>query len=192
MTSAFLFKIGWNIIQNPNSCWAQVLLGKYGRNQNIQQGVISTRSDSNLWKQLSINWLTITHNIFHIIGNEEDTNFWINSWLQCQLILHDSALPTLTHDELISKVSYFMNSDGHWDLQAISQMLSPNIVELFKLCLPFSPLDSQDNNYWPYTLDGAFIVKSAYMFVKDQTNPAPPTWLKIWKWKGPQRIKMFS
>ncbi|MCH96047.1 ribonuclease H, partial [Trifolium medium] len=53
MNEAFLMKMLWNLIKNPNDLWCKVLYNKYGRNNDLTAGISVQSYDSPLWKALA-------------------------------------------------------------------------------------------------------------------------------------------
>lgn len=52
MNDAFLMKLLWRMRQKPGELWAQVLNGKYGRNEEGSLELVAKQDDSKLWKEM--------------------------------------------------------------------------------------------------------------------------------------------
>jgi hypothetical protein len=53
MNEAFLMKIFWNMIKNPNDLWCKVLYSKYGRDKDLRVAISAQPYDSPLWRALA-------------------------------------------------------------------------------------------------------------------------------------------
>lgn len=56
MNKALLMKIGWGILDSPNSLWIKVLISKYGVNNNDLPSSLPTKHGSPLWKAVGNVW----------------------------------------------------------------------------------------------------------------------------------------
>lgn len=55
-----------------------------------------------------------------------------------------------------------------------------------------SPNNNEDSMYWELSSSGNFSIKSTYQYLNNEVRPqAAGTAKLIWKWQGPQRMKMF-
>ncbi|RYQ81303.1 hypothetical protein Ahy_Scaffold1g107268 [Arachis hypogaea] len=82
MNEAFLQKIIWRLVMEKESLWAQVMLSKYGRGQDLRQNILSKQSDSDLWRSLAKVWGFFKDNIEFSIGNRRRIRLWIDPWLK--------------------------------------------------------------------------------------------------------------
>ncbi|XP_025704008.1 uncharacterized protein [Arachis hypogaea] len=82
MNEAFLQKIIWRLVMEKESLWAQVILSKYGRRQDLRQNILSKQSDSDLWRSLAKVWGSFKDNIEFSIGNGRRIRLWIDPWLK--------------------------------------------------------------------------------------------------------------
>ncbi|GAU24368.1 hypothetical protein TSUD_390770 [Trifolium subterraneum] len=64
MNEAFLMKILWNLINNPNNLWCRVLHSKYGRNKDLIASISMQPYDSPLWKALAGALINICNQIY--------------------------------------------------------------------------------------------------------------------------------
>lgn len=56
MNDAFLLKILWGLVRNPEDLRCQVLYGKYKHDHDIKVSIEAQRGDSPLWKALVSLW----------------------------------------------------------------------------------------------------------------------------------------
>ena len=75
-----LTKLGWRIMQEPQSLWARVLRSKYCKNQSDLDMFEERRDASNAWRGILDNKKLIMKGSRMIIGNEKNTLFWYHRW----------------------------------------------------------------------------------------------------------------
>lgn len=62
MNDAFMAKLVWRMLHDPNELWVQVLNGKYGRGRAERGASVAKMSDSRLWKEIVKMWDNIRIN----------------------------------------------------------------------------------------------------------------------------------
>ncbi|KAK8369611.1 hypothetical protein V6Z12_A01G122200 [Gossypium hirsutum] len=72
---AFLMKIGFNLIQQSNQRWIQVLRTKYKCVEKVPQ-TLHTNYVSRLWKGMSKVWETVRDGVIWNVGNGKVVDFW--------------------------------------------------------------------------------------------------------------------
>lgn len=85
-----------------------------------------------------------------------------------------------------------MNAHGNWDINVLRVFLPVEDINRIMLASPPRILNDDDEFHWMHTADGSFSTKSAYLAIK-ATPPLIPqaNFMVIWKWNGPERIKIF-
>lgn len=106
LNTAFLMKLGWNLLTNPNSLWGQVVQAKYFPNQHL---LCTSPKQSNSWgwKSICRTLSLIRESVFFSLGSGEHINFWFSKWLGDTTIAEvsphiPSHLVNLTLNQLIS------------------------------------------------------------------------------------------
>lgn len=138
MNEAFLMKMIWNLIKNPDELWCRVLISKYGRNNDFMVSCNSQPYDSPLWKALVGVWNDFQRHIFWKIGDGRLTNFWLDKWVPNRSELLPSASQNFI-DTTIS-VRDVLNAEGEWNLTFLHENLPTNIVNQV-VALP-TPIDA--------------------------------------------------
>ncbi|KAL9228137.1 hypothetical protein vseg_003749 [Gypsophila vaccaria] len=92
---AFMAKLGWRMLSEPNPLWARVLRHKYCKGRNDINMFIAKQNSSNLWK-----WIVEASDVLRAgvkasIGNVVKTSFWKQRW----------ATPEPLHDLTPLKIS---------------------------------------------------------------------------------------
>jgi len=91
MDEAFLMKMMWNLINNPDELWCIVLIRKYDRNNDLMVSCNSQPYDSPLWKALVGIWNDFQRHVFWKIRDGRNTNFWLDKWVPNRSELLPSA-----------------------------------------------------------------------------------------------------
>ncbi|KAL4286488.1 hypothetical protein AHAS_Ahas19G0091200 [Arachis hypogaea] len=91
----------------------------------------------------------------------------------------------------ISSLTDFLSISGDWDIEWINEWLPDDIVKKINALAPPSPWKEKDQIAWTLTSDGSFKLQSAYQDIQDTTSQPNNIFSLVWKWKGPERIRMF-
>ncbi|PNX73126.1 hypothetical protein L195_g029024 [Trifolium pratense] len=162
MNNAFLVKMLWNLINNPDDLWCKVLYGKYGRNDDLRVTIYSQPYDSPLWKALTGIWDQFQQNIVWQLGDGNNINFWLDKWIP-----GGNSLFSTTNQSFID-------------------------TTLSVLALPAPTVtDGQDSIGWGGTSTRNFTVQSAYVSQSARGQTIEGDWKGLWSWKGPYRIQTF-
>ncbi|KAL4298891.1 hypothetical protein AHAS_Ahas17G0046200 [Arachis hypogaea] len=190
MNQAFLFKICWNLNEDPDTLWARVLWYKYC-NGDTNRPHNPTVGCSNLWRALQQVWPTFEENIVHRIGNGENTKFWKDKWLNMDGCLADHIRPNVQIEDMDASAQNYVNSEGEWNLEVLNSVIETECIPLIKAIPAPRPSDPPDSRAWKNSSDGRFSVREAYKAIIQPPIGTSNVWKKIWKWHGPQRIKIF-
>ncbi|KAJ8763314.1 hypothetical protein K2173_001452 [Erythroxylum novogranatense] len=118
-------------------------------------------------------------NVAWIVENGQHVRFWEHRWM--------SGLDLSLIELVVSQVPDSMRFH-----EAFEYLLPSNAIQLIAAIL--SPDESMDNDrpFWCPSSSGCFTLKTAYLSLcgqSDIVSEAP--WQRIWKWVGPQQIKVF-
>ncbi|CAN1755653.1 Putative ribonuclease H protein At1g65750 [Linum perenne] len=106
-------------------------------------------------------------------------------------MLIDFALNIQGVNPLIS-VSDFCLPDGSWDFRKLENCLPSDLVLQVGGMIPPRRDAGDDVLVWGLEENGKFSIKSTYGLLKDfRLDEQNGCWQKVWKWKGPNRIKHF-
>lgn len=191
MNDAFLLKLVWNLVTQLGALWCQVLQGKYERNHNQLNRMITHTSDSPLWKALTGLWEEFHKHIIWKIGNGRDINFWFDKWVPNKGALFNVALAGNNVIDTTLYLPDFITASGAWNIDAIKDTLPSSIVHEITAIPPPMEEDGADSIGWSGTTDANFTTKSAYNLLCQSQTATQGDWPCIWKWRGPHRIQMF-
>nr|KYP71696.1 Putative ribonuclease H protein At1g65750 family [Cajanus cajan] len=192
VNTTYMMKNCWNLIQDPHKLWVQVVRAKYKCKNGIIPQVMKTNKMSNLWKGICASWELIKPHICWRINNGRTASFWYNNWLPNHMpIIHYSSsfIPPV---ELFKTIHEYTSGQGTWQIDHLQSWLPQNILEtIYHFPLPTNGY-GQDVVLWSPSKDGVFTTKSAVTIASSShTVSHPPPFKAIWRWNGPERIRVL-
>jgi len=159
MNTAFLAKLAWKILTQPDNLWVQQMRAKYGTPECFFEARFKP-TDSWVWKSLLRLRPFIKQGIRWKVGNGRSINFWTDNWcaednLVSLLNMDHSSVP-----DMDMKVSAFISPDKHWDSSKLSQYLPTDVIQTIQ-SIPLPITDVADSFCWGYSGSGVFSTKSA-------------------------------
>lgn len=88
MNRAFMAKLGWRIMKEDNSLWANIFVNKYMGGERDVDKIRKREGASNAWKGIVEGAHTLRHGWKKFPRNEINTIFWLDSWLTDEPLLH--------------------------------------------------------------------------------------------------------
>lgn len=188
--AATLAKLGWRMLQEPESLWSRVLRGKYCHSRADIDVFQSVPRSSNTWKGIIHGSRILSKGLRMAIGNGCSTLFWFHSWL-LEAPLVDSAIQIAPEEMQGMTVAECWN-EGNWNWDLVTPYL-PNSVLLKLLSVRISDQeDAPDKIFWNHTSFGDFTSKSAIRLLHEpDTSNDDPIWRHIWKIPVQQRARHF-
>lgn len=166
---AYMLKLGWRMLSDPNALWSKVLRGKY---LNGGEVVFSNSKKSNLsptWKAILDTSATLPHNTAWSIGNGTITHFWHDNWFKdAGPLLRHSQLPHISHNFDEKIIDFTIN--GQWNFAKLEQVLPDWICAAFKDFPPPVHNAANDSIYWTAEASGKFSISSAIDCLSDTSN----------------------
>ncbi|CAN1175299.1 Putative ribonuclease H protein At1g65750 [Linum perenne] len=126
------------------------------------------------------------------IRDGRGTAFWTARWVDSGVRLIDLVNEDSPHINIGDNVDDFTTVDDTWDLDKLCRVLPAQAVNMVMGMTPPQADRGDDEWVWGEEVDGQFSIKSAYRIVCSLgcSSLADP-WLSIWKWKGPNRARLF-
>jgi hypothetical protein len=188
MNDALLTKWLWNI-ENSNGLWQKIITKKYIKGKPLIL-VKQRQNDSQFWKKL----LSLREVFFKyckvVVGNGCKTSFWKNLWIgNCPLADKFPVLFDLALDKDIS-VNKVLTSN--FDALSFRRRMVGNLQvfyeELVDLCAHHNLSGQEDRVRWCIGNKG-FTVN--YLYKKNRIDQVVVPYRFLWKYKLPQKIKVF-
>ncbi|CAL1406269.1 unnamed protein product [Linum trigynum] len=126
------------------------------------------------------------------VRNGNTTAFWSHPWTDYDVLLSDFLIVDESLVDLNSPVSCWVTPSGGWDWEKLFCLIHPDGLSLLAGMEPPKPDLGEDTSIWGIERDGSFSFKLAYYLVnEDLESEADSSWKLFWKWRGPNRIKLF-
>ncbi|CAN1822233.1 hypothetical protein LINPERHAP1_LOCUS29903 [Linum perenne] len=126
------------------------------------------------------------------IRNGMDTTFWTARWVDSRERLIELVEDAELQIDIDECVASFTTADGTWDYDRLIQLLPAQTVNLVMGMTPLQEERGEDEWVWGGEKNGQLSIKAPYRIVCNlgETRLVDP-WLSVWKWKGPNRIRLF-
>ncbi|CAN1824284.1 Putative ribonuclease H protein At1g65750 [Linum perenne] len=181
-----------NFIWGSSDEARKVHLAKYFKETTV--GFISKNKfvQSPLWRGITREWSSMLRGARSAIRDGRGTAFWTAKWVDSGVRLIDLVDENTANIDIGENVADFTIGDGTWNFDKLRGVLPTQAVNLVMGMTPPQADRGDDEWVWGEEIDGQFSIKSAYRIVCSlgSSRLADP-WLSIWKWKGPNRAKLF-
>ncbi|KAH1083253.1 hypothetical protein J1N35_023014 [Gossypium stocksii] len=103
-----------------------------------------------------------------------------------------SKLPSSYNLDLDCRVRDFINPNKGWNLDLFRVWLPEEVICKIISIPPPLPEPNPNRVIWAKSSSGAFSIRIAYWALKEHSwNPSNEQWKTIWKYLGPQRVRVF-
>lgn len=190
---ALLAKIGWRLIKHPWSLLAQVLLGKYCRDQSFMECSIPA-APSHGWRSILAGREILRKGLSWVVGDGESIRVWGDPWISFESPLQPMGPPTQTEQSLKVK-DLLCPLTNRWSIEKIRGTL-PQYEDLI-LHIKTSSTQSPDTMIWLKEKSGEYSTKTGYGVGMTSCRPQeeityPVNWLSdIWNIKTSPKLKDF-
>ncbi|CAN1140307.1 Putative ribonuclease H protein At1g65750 [Linum perenne] len=160
LNMAFMAKLAFRFVQNPDELWAKVLHSKYFREVGGSLRPRNAKSQSRQWRDIDKAWGFMLEGARFGIGNDRDTKFWSDRWLDSGVKLIDQVINLVVPLNLEDLVCDFVNANGDWDLAEMSVHLDEEALKEIRGMLPPSENRGDDSWIWGLESNGKFSIRS--------------------------------
>lgn len=115
--SALLAKLGWRIIQKPDSLLAKILLGKYCHSSPFLETVCSS-SASHGWRSILVGRDLLKPNLGWAVGDGKSIKLWEEPWLSHSTRLQPMG-PAPYEFRNLSVCDLFRQDSDEWDVEKL-------------------------------------------------------------------------
>ncbi|XP_016748714.1 uncharacterized protein [Gossypium hirsutum] len=165
-------------------------ISKYGRKSQLPDS-IQRSNCSHLRCSLSKVWPLFCENLLWSIGDGCTIRGWKDSWIPDVGPL-SSYVATHSRLDLESPLRDWVLPDNSWNVDLLSVWLPEAIIKRIVSIPPPYPTGGVDRIIWAYSDSGSFSIRSAYWTLKENSwSPIDDTWKSVWKYQGPQRVRLF-
>ena len=188
---SLLAKLGWRILNNPDSLLARILTSKYCKDSSFMECQIAPRP-SHGWRGLMAGRELLRQGLGWLVVNGEKVSIWNEPWLSISKpITPIGPAPREVKD---FRVSHLIDHElKQWDWARIQQIL-PGYERLIRQ-LPVPSSRGADKLVWLPVKSGLYTAKSGYGLASLDVVPAPQAqfnWqANLWKLHTLPKIKNF-
>ncbi|CAN1763333.1 Putative ribonuclease H protein At1g65750, partial [Linum perenne] len=177
---AFIAKLAWRILTQPDCLWVQLLKGLYFPHSDFLQAGRHHKS-SWIWSGIIEGRKALLHGLRKNVGDGQGTNIteaWIPEAAGFKAACSDSVSFTKVSD-------YILNPQRIWNTQKLRTVFHESVVRQI-LLIPLGPEGYSDRFIWHYESSGKFTVKTCYRQLRSMTSstnqPIDESAKKFWKW----------
>ncbi|KAL0006983.1 hypothetical protein SO802_008485 [Lithocarpus litseifolius] len=192
LNSALLAKLAWMLASNRDSLCMRILRAKYKVKEDWLRTNVA-KNASPIWKAIEKAREVVRKGACFVIGDGESVDVWVDPWVPWI----EGFTPSPKDESIVQsemKVSHLIDQDHRsWKTSIVMDIFS-SISAKAILSIPIPSRPSPDKLMWILDSKGLFSVRSAYKELLPSTSSqasAEVNWLKLWKIRGPGRIKMF-
>ncbi|GMJ08752.1 hypothetical protein HRI_004544400 [Hibiscus trionum] len=188
---AFLMKLGFVMISEPNHLWVRILRCKYGI-QDETPTTLPIRRGSHLWSGITLIWPDLVRNLVWNLGDGHRVDFWRDAWVDSFGPLCRYLCPRGDADDRNTSVRSMVTQDGQWNWGAFAEVLPSVVLQgILAIKPPFVP-SFPDSPGWSLESNRRFTVRSAYRLrANSSTVPSDPILKVLTCFRGLPRIKSF-
>uniref|UniRef100_M4EUN1 RNase H type-1 domain-containing protein n=1 Tax=Brassica campestris TaxID=3711 RepID=M4EUN1_BRACM len=193
---AYLAKLAWRIINNPDKLIGRILLGKYCHNEPFLAVDVKVEI-SHGWRGVLIGRDIVMSNASWEVGNGESINIWTKPWLSCEV--QESPMGPAPLQYLNLTVSdFFLPNSREWNVDMIRLVLPMEEQKI--LAIKPSVTGAPDKLSWLGAKSGSYTTKSGYATaLSTRTDPMDTSiadqsfdWKKaVWTLKTSPKTKLF-
>ncbi|XP_019166674.1 PREDICTED: uncharacterized protein LOC109162425 [Ipomoea nil] len=190
VNSAFMAKLGWRILTERDSLWAQVFRTKYGLGDGRWRADVP-RIASNAWRGICSASGILDRGLTKVVRNGWGTRFWMDRWVQGNR-LYDFMLRPISLPELYGQVAEYWESGRGWRWERLEGVLDDSWKLKLHAYVVLDDNEARDDWGWSMELDGRFSIKSAYAVTRNlRDDNVDDDWQRIWKLRLPNRVNHF-
>ena len=127
VNTAFLAKLAWKVLTQPENLWVQQIRAKYGAPEQFFTARPKP-TDSWAWKCLLRLRPFIQSGIRWKVGNGRSIKFWTDNWCAEESLVTMLQLDPVSLSDPNLLVQDFITPDKQWDLPKLRQLLPNDII----------------------------------------------------------------
>lgn len=189
--AAFLTKLGWRILTEPNALWVRVLRHKYCQGRCDVDMFVPKHGMSNVWAGITENAKVLGEGMRVAVGNGLKTLFWDHKWVMNQP-LSDVVTQPIPMELAGASVHDMWQPNLGWKWVVFAPYLSQDHLKRIQAHELREDNEEGDLIYWQGNNKGKFSIKSAISIMKHETDSLDEEcWDLIWKVPIQQRQRAF-
>lgn len=152
---ALIAKLGWLLLKNPNSLWAQSISAKYLKNHHFFDN-IAIGGSSWFWQGVTATSDLVKAGVCVLVRNGRKINIWTDPWVP-KMPQHLAILnPSCQFSYYYSKVHQLIDWDSLcWKHELIHCLFTPECAREI-LNVPLTSISEEDSISWTMEPSGTF------------------------------------
>ncbi|CAA7014055.1 unnamed protein product [Microthlaspi erraticum] len=195
MNTSLVAKVGWRLLHDETSLWAQVVRHKYKVGDVHDSSWLRVKSNwSVVWKSMITGLREV---VFQgqswVAGDGRRICFWTDKWLTDQPLEAFAVSELPANYELCTARDLWSHETG-WRFDHIAPYVPENICLELRAIVLDCDTGAKDRLSWSASADGQFSVKSAFSLLTNDATPRPDMevfFRRVWKIRVPERVKVF-
>ncbi|CAN1155874.1 Putative ribonuclease H protein At1g65750 [Linum perenne] len=180
---AFLAKLAWNILLNPDALWVRLLKGLYYPHSDFISAPKHHRA-SWIWSSIIKGRDALLKGLRKNIGNGRDTML-DGAWIP------DAPMFTANSACNIQVADCILQPQNSWDKAKLLSLFSPDTVRQI-MTIPIGPPNFPDRWVWHPDNKGRFSVKSCYRTLRSEDGSHnAKEWKWLWHLSIPPKVRFF-
>lgn len=187
---AMLGRIGWRLIQNPQSLMAQVLKARYFPNRSFMEAELGVYP-SYTWRGILAGRQILRKGLCWRIGSGRNISIWSDPWIQD--VDNMRVTTEFSPEKRVFMVEDLLQ-DGRWHKELIEESFNERDAK-YILSIPVSR-SATDSWFWLLDRNGIYSVKTAYRSLIQEIpsrveQSASLMWKRLWRLHLPPQVKNF-
>ncbi|XP_019175883.1 PREDICTED: uncharacterized protein LOC109171271 [Ipomoea nil] len=152
---AYMAKLGWRLLAESESLWAQTINAKYRKSEIIHNMRQGRRNVSNAWRGISAAWTPMSQGVSRVVRSGATTRFWMDKWILPEPLSITLKQPSLYQNYMVwSGIIGMRYGDGSQveDLQHLFRDCSA-VKGLWEVAIPRSTYAKLSNLSWDQWLE---------------------------------------
>ncbi|KAL9859832.1 putative RNA-directed DNA polymerase [Arabidopsis thaliana] len=195
MNKALLAKLGWRLLKDKSSLWAQLLRSKYKVTEvDDPRWAVVKGHWSSTWRSICVGMREVViPGLSWVIGDGKKTKFWKDKWLMSMALEECVTAPLPAGAEELRVCDLWEIGFG-LRLDRITQYVADEVRLRLAAVVVDEVTGARDRFSWNGSLDGQFSVRSAYRVLTTDDSPKQDLrklFDSVWKVVAPERVKIF-
>ncbi|XP_021761146.1 uncharacterized protein LOC110725977 [Chenopodium quinoa] len=188
---AFLAKLGWRVLTEPNALWSRVLRSKYCKGRCDIDMFELKANMSNVWKGITESANILCEGTRVVVNDGATTLFWDHRWASAHTLREKAILP-IPLDIEGATVGEMWDEEHGWKWNLFADLLPHDIIREVESHELHKDANRGDLLFWGQRNKGKFSIKSALQIIRKEENENNDgMWDLIWKLRVQQRMRVF-
>ena len=190
---AMLRKQGWRLETNQDTIVSKVFKARYFPMGDFVDAKLGHNS-SFIWRSIHASQVVVRGSLRWRVGDGSKIRVWYDPWIKDEGRSYVTTAVPMGKGGLV--VRDLIDSNGKvWREDEVKTMFNEKDAKNI-LAMPLIDEVSADKQFWQFTTHGNYNVNSAYHYVMEHlvNNRGwrmEGSWLKLWRLKIPQKVKVF-